>query len=272
MAIGGAEDKIKKRVILSEFTRMAGGEKARIVIVPAASMMPRERGDLYASLFRELGAADVDVVHVANRPEANSPLVVECLERATGVFVTGGVQLRLISMLGGTEMSASIRALLARGGVYGGTSAGAAVISSHMIVTGRGGLRVRRGMVDMAPGLGLVHDVIIDQHFSQRGRLGRLIASVGLNPQFLGVGIDEDTAAIFSPGGTVEVIGEGQVAVLDASQVTRTNLDIVPKTKPFSIVGLQMHLLTDGNRFNLRTRSAEDPSEVVRLTPSRKKA
>lgn len=255
IAVGGAEDKLKKRAILSEFVRSAGDSQAIIVIFPTASMMPRERGDLYAGIFREMGAARVEVLDIETREAANDPSIAARVREATGIFVTGGVQLRLISILGGTLVNDAMNEVIARGGVYCGTSAGAAVVSSHMIVTGRRGMLVRRGMVDLAPGLGLVDNVIIDQHFSQRGRLGRLIAAIGMNPRFMGIGIDEDTAAIFRSDGEFDVVGGGQVAIVDASKVSSSNVHSVERNKPFTMVGLQLHLLTAGDRFNLRSRS-----------------
>ncbi len=253
IAVGGAEDKIKKRAILVNFIQAAGGSRARIAIIPVASMMPQERGDLYASIFREMGVAAVDVLDIERRDEANDPGVIAPLLEATGVFVTGGVQLRLITLLGGTKLSEAVTELVARGGVYCGTSAGAAAASSHMIVTGRTGMRVRRSMVDLAPGLGLVTPAIIDQHFSQRGRFGRLIAAVAMNPQLLGIGVDEDTAAVFDSDGMMTVLGGAQVAIIDAASVT-TNLHTVSKSRPFTISGLLVHLLTEGDRFDLKER------------------
>lgn len=253
--MGGAEDKLKKRAILSEFVRSAGDSKANIVIIPTASMMPLERGELYAGIFREMGASRVDVIDIETREAANDEALAALVRQATGIFVTGGVQLRLISILGGTLVNDAMNEVIGRGGVYCGTSAGAAVVSSHMIVTGKRGMLVRRGMVDLAPGLGLVENVIIDQHFSQRGRLGRLIAAIGMNPRFMGIGIDEDTAAIFRSDGEFDVVGGGQVAIVDASRVTTSNIHSVERNKPFTMVGLQLHLLTAGDRFDLRTRS-----------------
>lgn len=255
MAIGGAEDKIDRRALLSKFVTLAGGPSASIVILPSASTIPQERGELYSGIFRELGAASVTILQLGTRQQAALPRHARVIDEASGVFVTGGVQLRLISLLGGTPIAHAIERLVTRGGVYCGTSAGAAAVSSHMIVTGRAGMKVRRSMVDLAPGLGLVRQAIIDQHFSQRGRLGRLIAAVGTNPQFLGIGIDEDTAALFNNDGTMEVLGAGQVVVLDASRVQTTDLHDVPRSKPFAMSPLQLHLLTEGSVFDLDKRS-----------------
>lgn len=259
IAVGGAEDKIKRRMILTRFVRIAGASSARIVVLPAASMLPQERGELYANIFHQLGAGSVQIIHVETRRDANDPHIADEVRNATGVFLTGGVQLRLVSVLGGTATGEAIHEMVSRGGVYCGTSAGAAAVSSHMIVTGQAGMRVTRGMVDLAAGLGLVTDVIIDQHFSQRGRLGRLIASVALNPQLIGVGVDEDTAAIFHRDGSLDVIGSGHVAIVDPSGVTRSNVHSVAKRKPISISGLQLHLLVDGDRFDLRRKAVVDP-------------
>lgn len=270
MAIGGAEDKVNKRAILSRFVELAGGSDARIVVIPAASALPRERGELYSSLFEDLGAGEVSFVQIETRRQATSRTSARRIREATAVFLTGGVQLRLVALLGGTPVGRAIHELVASGGVYAGTSAGAAAISSQMILTGSGGMRVRRSMVDLSPGLGLVDDVIIDQHFSQRGRFGRLMAAVGLNPHYLGVGVDEDTAAIFHRGGTVEIVGTSQVVIVDASRVIMTNVHRVTRTSPISMSGLQLHLLTDGDRFDLTHRKLILPSKSKRISPGRK--
>ncbi|HUF16639.1 MAG TPA: cyanophycinase [Thermoanaerobaculia bacterium] len=263
MAIGGAEDKIKGRALLTEFVRLAGAEDARIVIIPSASTIPKERGELYTGIFSEIGAGSVQILQLATRQQANSSRSARIVADATAVFVTGGIQLRLISLLGGTAIAAAIHELIASGGVYCGTSAGAAAISSHMIVTGREGMKIRRGMVDLAPGLGLISHAIVDQHFSQRGRLGRLIAAIGMNPQFLGIGIDEDTAAVFHADATMEVHGTGQVVVVDASGVTSTDVHSVSKTRPFMMSPLQLHLLNEGSRFEFTRRRIVAPRKSV---------
>ena len=263
MAIGGAEDKIKGRALLTEFIRLAGAEEARIVIIPSASTIPRERGELYTGIFSELGAGSVQILQIATRQQASSKKSARMIDDATAVFVTGGIQLRLISLLGGTAIASAIHRMLAAGGVYCGTSAGAAAISSHMIVTGREGMKIRRGMVDLAPGLGLISHAIVDQHFSQRGRLGRLIAAIGMNPQFLGIGIDEDTAAVFKGDASMDVYGTGQVVIVDASGVTSTDVHTVSKTSPFMMSPIQLHLLNEGSRFDFTRRRIVAPRNIA---------
>jgi cyanophycinase len=181
------------------------------------------------------------------------------MERATGIFITGGNQLRLSTILGGTPVARSIRRLNAAGVHMAGTSAGAAIISEHMIAGGRSGASPRESGVVLAPGLGLTNRVIIDQHFNRRGRMGRLLAALSFNPFVCGLGIDENTAAFIGPDGNMEVVGHGTVSVVDPSDLRHSSMSYVRKAEAISLIGLKLHVLANGAHFNLETREATLP-------------
>ena len=254
LAVGGAEDKVNKRDILERFVREAGGEQARIAILPTASEIPDERATFYQEVFSELGAALSQHVPIVTRSDAQSPSYAQAIAEATGVFFTGGDQQRLVEVLSGTRAFDAIRDRLTEGAVLAGTSAGASAFSATMIVGGLTGLQPRRDAVRLAPGLGVITRLIIDQHFSQRDRLGRLMTAVALEPQRLGVGIDEDTAILYHGRGEMEIIGSGRVFVLDAAGAVVHGLLERPHSEPFTLAGVVVHVLTNGDRFDVPSR------------------
>ena len=203
LIIGGNEDKDRECVILRRFITMAGERQARIAVVTTATESPREAGDEYRSLFAEFGAETVSIVYIANREAANDRQQLAALENCSGLFFTGGDQLRLTSILGGSAADAAIRRAHRSGAVIAGTSAGASMMSDTMIVDGDSSATPKKSMVSMAHGMGLLEEVVIDQHFAQRGRINRLLAAVAQNPHVLGVGIDEDTALMVTPLGAL---------------------------------------------------------------------
>jgi len=254
IAVGGGEDKFKKKLILRRFFDEAGGLGSTIAVVPTASRSPGEIGAMYREIFGDFGASRVDVLNIDSRHDADSDEFVDAIRRSSGVFLTGGNQLRLTSILGGSRIADALRDRLNEGAPLAGTSAGASAMSTHMIVTGKTGLRVNRSMVEIAPGLGVITKLIIDQHFSQRERLGRLLTAVAYNPHLLGVGIDEDTAILYRHEGLLEVLGSGQVIVVDASHLTYSNIDRAGKTRPLTMAGVRLHVLTDGDKFSVEMR------------------
>jgi cyanophycinase len=253
--IGGAENKENDRHILERFVRVSGGRDADIVVIPTASRL-HETGPRYERLFRDIGAARVTVMDFDTRRDCHEPGRLQRLEQASGVFFTGGNQLRLTTLLGGTPVAKMIRASNAQGVTVGGTSAGASILSEHMIAFGDEGSSVISGSVRLAPGLGLTNRFIIDQHFRQRDRLGRLLTALAYNPFAVGIGLDEDTAAFIGPDETVEVEGSGGVTVVDASEVSYSSMDVVNEGQPVCMLGLKMHILVAGATFNLHTRLA----------------
>ncbi len=255
IAIGGAENKENDRRILERFVTASGGTGADIVIIPTASRM-HETGPRYERLFGDLGASRVSVMDFDTRRDACEPGRLERLEQASGIFFTGGNQLRLTTLLGGTPVAKLIRAANARGVTVGGTSAGASILSEHMIAAGDEGSAVVAGSVRLAPGLGLTNRFIIDQHFRQRDRLGRLLTALAYNPFAVGIGLDEDTAAFIGPDETVEVEGSGGVTIVDAADVSYSSIDSVEEGQPACVLGLKLHVLVAGATFNLHTRAA----------------
>jgi cyanophycinase len=253
--IGGAENKENDRHILERFIRVSGGANANIVVIPTASRM-HETGPRYEAIFQELGASEVTVMDFDTRRDCQEAGRLRRIEEATGIFFTGGNQLRLTTLLGGTPVAKLIRVRNARGVTVGGTSAGASILSEHMIAYGDEGSSVISGSVRLAPGLGLTNRFIIDQHFRQRDRLGRLITALAYNPFAVGIGLDEDTAAFIGPDETIEVEGSGGVTVVDASEASYSSIGEVVEGQPVCILGLKLHILVAGATFNLHTRLA----------------
>ncbi|HQX77531.1 MAG TPA: cyanophycinase [Steroidobacteraceae bacterium] len=263
VAIGGAENKENDRRILARFVEVSGGGDADIVVIPTASRL-HETGPRYEQLFRELGAARVSVMDFDTRRDCHEAGRLQRLEEASGVFFTGGNQLRLTTLLGGTPVAKVIRARNAHGVTVGGTSAGASILSEHMIAFGDDGASAISGSVRLAPGLGLTNRFVIDQHFRQRDRLGRLLTALAYNPFAVGIGLDEDTAAFIGPDNTVEVEGSGAVTVVDAAEVSFSSMDLADEGQPICMLGLKLHLLVAGATFNLHTRIASAGSLRVR--------
>ena len=253
--IGGAENKENDRDILERFVEVSGGEAANIVVIPTASRL-NETGARYEKIFTELGADAVTVMDFDTRRDCQEPGRLRRLEQATGIFFTGGNQLRLTTLLGGTPVAKLIRARNAHGVTVGGTSAGASILSEHMIAFGDEGSSVISGSVRLAPGLGLTNRFIIDQHFRQRDRLGRLMTALAYNPFAIGIGLDEDTAAFIGPDETIDVSGSGGVTIVDASEVSYSSVADSVEGQPVCVLGLRLHFLVAGATFNLHTRQA----------------
>jgi cyanophycinase len=254
--IGGAEEKQNSPQILRRFVQLAGGDHADIVVVPTASQV-QDTGARYERIFAELGAGRVSAIDFDTRRDCEEPGRLARLNQATGVFFTGGNQLRLSTLLGGTAIAKAVRALNAAGVPVAGTSAGAAFISEHMIAFGDEGSTPIAGSVRLAPGLGLTNRFIIDQHFRQRDRLGRLLTALAYNPFAIGIGLDEDTAAFIAPDNTVHVQGSGAITVVDAAEVQFSSMDSVHEGRPVCLLGVKLHILTQGATFNLHTRLAD---------------
>ncbi|HWS56009.1 MAG TPA: cyanophycinase [Pyrinomonadaceae bacterium] len=252
--IGGAEEREGPSEILREFVRLAGGKRARIVLVAVASEAPAEVEKTYLAAFRRLGARSVRALGVSARADANDEETLRAVREATGVFFTGGNQLRLSRLLGGTRLDTELHLQREGGLVLAGTSAGAAMMSSVMIAGNAPTLTLRAGMVELGSGLGFLPGVLIDQHFEQRGRLRRLLAAIAQYPHELGLGIDEDTAAVVS-GRVLEVFGHGSVTVIDAGGLTHTNLGEVERHELLAICGVRVHILPAGYRFDLQNRA-----------------
>lgn len=251
--IGGAEDTNDDCIILREVVRLAGGHDARILILTAATLEPAHAGNLYRDVFKRLGAAAVGVLDISARVQAEDPILVSLLDECSGIFFTGGDQLRITSLIGGTALFHALVAARDRGVVIAGTSAGASVMSSTMIIESNDDKEVVAGAVRLAAGFNLISDVVVDQHFAQRGRLGRLLAAVAQNPYILGIGIDENTAIIVD-GSQFEVIGTGTVSVLDGQHIAFTNVSEVSPQAALALAEVRLHVLPDNHIFNLQSR------------------
>jgi cyanophycinase len=254
MAIGGAEDKLGNRAILSRFVQLAGGDRARVVVLASASSLGEEITGLYEQVFTELGAAEVRSLRPRTREEAEAAGPAGAVTGATGVFMTGGNQLRLSMVVAGTRLGAALLDAHRRGAVVGGTSAGASALSSHMVAFGGPGEIPKQRLAHMAAGLGLLPGAVIDQHFTQRGRIGRLLLLVAESPSQLGIGIDEDTAAVIAPDGVLEVLGKGTVTVVDGTRAQSDAFEVRAR-RPVLVSGAVLHALPPGYRFDLGARA-----------------
>ncbi len=261
--IGGAEDKINDRRILQRFVDVSGGTDARIVVIPTASEL-NSTGPKYEKIFRSLGVAEVHVLDYRERADTDNPELLALLDDATGAFMTGGNQLRLSTILGGTLVARALRRRNAAGMTVAGTSAGAAFVSEHMIAHGRTGATPRAGAVSVAAGLGLTNRIIVDQHFRQRDRLGRLLTALAYNPFVLGFGLDEDTAAFIRGDRVVEIVGAGAITVVDVSELDYSGMADAREGAPVDLIGVRLHVLTDGATFDLDSRKATAPPKEPR--------
>jgi cyanophycinase len=253
--IGGAEQKDGHPRILARFVQLCGGDQADIVVIPTASELD-DTGARYERIFSALGAARVSTLDFDTRRDATEPGRLQRLREASGIFFTGGNQLRIATTIGGTPIARVVRVRNAAGFPVGGTSAGASILSDHMIVTGSEGGTPTANSVRLAAGLGLTNRFVIDQHFRQRDRFGRLLAAIAYNPFAVGIGLDEDTAAFISPDRVLEVEGSGSVTVVDAGELTYSSMAHAHGDDPVCMLGLKVHILVAGATFNLRTRHA----------------
>jgi cyanophycinase len=262
MAIGGGEDREGDCYILKEFVRLAKGENARIIVMTAATEHPEELGKVYVKAFKRLGAKEVQTIDVSTRADAMNEKSIEAVGKATGLFFTGGDQLHITSLIGGTKLQKVIHESYEKDLVIGGTSAGAAMMSNSMILTGDSDENPRVGAVEMGAGMDLIVGCIIDTHFSQRGRHGRLLTAVGHYPQDIGFGIDENTAMIVDKSG-FKVIGEGSVTIIDAKDMSFTNTPYIKKGKSLALTDVRIHVLPEGYKFDFKERCPVIPKREM---------
>ena len=253
--IGGAEEKLNNPEILDRFIDICGGVDARIGIIPTASEL-EDTGRNYEKLFRTIGVKHAKVLPFITREDCQNGADVDYIEKCDGVFMTGGNQLRLSTTLGGTKVAQLIRRRNAEGMHVAGTSAGAAFMPEHMIAGGAEGSTPSPDKVTMAPGLGLTNAFIIDQHFRQRDRLGRLLTALAYNPFAVGIGLDEDTAAFIRAGDQLEVVGSGGITVIDPTELSYSSMDRARRGEPVSLIGVKLHILVSGGRFDISSREA----------------
>ena len=258
--IGG---KLTDASILARFIELCGSRNPVIAIIPTASE-ESDMGTWYEKQFAKHGVTNARALNLRRRSDCDDQDWTSRLADADGVFITGGNQLRLTTIIGGTPAAQLLRERFLAGMPVAGTSAGAAVMSAHMIASGDEGPTPRAGMVTLAPGFGLAPEIIIDQHFRQRDRLGRLLTALSYNPAMLGLGVDEDTAAFISPDDEIDVMGSSAVTVIDTRDVEFSSMHDAEPHDTITLLGIRMHQLAEGAGFNLRTRKAHG-SNVVSL-------
>ncbi|MBZ4647010.1 MAG: cyanophycinase [Petroclostridium sp.] len=252
--IGGAEDKKNECSILKKVVEIAGGENARLVVLTTATQLPQEVGQQYREVFTRLGVKDIAILNIDSRDDANQSQNTEIIRNATTIFFTGGDQLRISSILGGTLVNQALHDAYRKGVLIVGTSAGASVMSSTMIVEGSNNEAARKCTLKMAPGLGLLEEAIIDQHFDQRGRIGRLLCGIAQNPYMLGIGIDEDTAIRVYPEDYFEVIGTNAVTILDGRTIKSSNVSESSPDELLALSNVTLHVIPQGYKFDMRSR------------------
>jgi cyanophycinase len=255
--IGGHEDRKHDMAILSRFVELSGGKDAKIVVISAASTVADEMWQIYDKAFGDLGVRRRVHLRLDNRQSANDEEHIKDIRDATGIFMTGGDQKRLLGVIGGTALDAAMHeALKLRGACIGGTSAGASAMSGHMLAQGRAELQPEKGSVSLGAGLGFLHKVVVDQHFSERQRLSRLLSVVAQNPYLQGIGIDEDTALVIERGVGIEVLGEGAVTIVDGRNMITNIAEISDRETP-ELIDVRLHLLPAGSRYRLPQEGAQ---------------
>jgi cyanophycinase len=256
LVIGGAEDKVNGCGILSAFFESAGGKLATIGIMPCASQEPSVVGDRYYQIFQGMGAEQVQVLDIRQPNECDEERWLEILDNCTGIFVTGGDQIRLCDLIRGSKFIESVKERVRLGTlVLAGTSAGAAIMGEKMISGGSSGESPNPLLVDLSLGLGVIPELLVDQHFHNRNRMARLISAIAAHPDKLGIGIDEDTCAALRGDGIFEVLGKGTITVIDPGEVTHTNYLEVIANSPISLHNLTVHVLSQGDRYHYRNRT-----------------
>jgi cyanophycinase len=255
MVIGGAEDKVNGRSILTAFFESAGGKKAKIGIIPCASQEPSVVGDRYCQIFREMGAQQVQILDIRAPKECDQSFWLDILNDCTGVFITGGDQQRLCDLIGGSKFVESLKKRMHLGELMlAGTSAGAAIMGEKMIAAGSSGESPNRSLVDLTNGLSIIPELLVDQHFHNRNRMARLMSAIAAHPDKLGLGIDEDTCAAFEDDCTFQVLGKGTITIIDPGELLHTNYLESNETSPLSLHKLTVHVLSQGDRYNYQSR------------------
>ncbi|MDB5961062.1 MAG: cyanophycinase [Massilia sp.] len=266
--IGGSEDRVEDKEILARFVELSGGADAKIIVITAASKIPADMWAIYDAAFGALGVRDRSAMHLTARAEANDPDNARRILDATGIFMTGGDQKRLLAIIGGSATAGAMHdALLRHGACIGGTSAGASAMSAHMLAEGRAELNPEKGAATLGAGLGLVRRAVIDQHFSERHRLARLLSIVAQNPYLHGLGIDEDTALVITLGDGIEVIGNGSVTLVDGRHLI-SNVTDAARRDSLELIDVRLHMLPAGKRYRRHDadeyadESADDRGDV----------
>jgi cyanophycinase len=259
IAIGGNEDRVHEQEVLNRVVQEIGKADYKVVVIPTASEKPEQRGKDYQQVFTLLGAATVEVLNIRQRAQANNKALAKKLDDADLIFLTGGDQLRLTTILGGTWVLDAIHKRLRVGALIVGTSAGAAVFSDTMIYEGKSEEGLFKGGVLTTSGFGFVENIIFDTHFIDRGRIGRLMQIVTTNPTSIGVGLGEDSGVILRGNGTAEVIGTGQVIIVDGSDIEHSNIMDIEPGGAIAIENICIHSLVNGYGYDFKERRFLSP-------------
>lgn len=259
IAIGGNEDKENEQVILKRMGLEIGKVNYKVVVITTASEEPEKRGKDYTQVFKALGAAEIVILDVRARDHANDKEVIKKMEGADLIFLTGGDQLRLTAIIGGTKLFEAIQNHLENGVHLVGTSAGAAVLSDTMIYEGKSEEGLLKGKVFTTHGFGFVRNIVFDTHFMDRGRLGRLMQISAMNPLCIGVGLGENSGVILNNDGVIEVIGSGQVIIVDASNIKHSNIMSIERGQSIAVENMCIHSLASGYGYNFKTKKFLSP-------------
>lgn len=270
VVIGGAEDKDGRKEILNEICNLIDKDKDLLLVATVASEIQEEMEDIYNKVFREIGVKNIEFLNIDDRSESYLEENIELIKDSKLIFFTGGDQLKITSLIGGTPLNKTLMDGMQNGKIIVGTSAGASVMSGTMILEGESEESPKKYSINMCPGLGLIENVVIDQHFSQRGRIGRLLTAIAENPEYLGIGIDEDTAIVVDERKIIKVIGNGAIYIIDGSLINHTNISEQYRNKTLSIFNVKLHVLIKGNRFDLINKIPFE-EEVVRDEDKRDK-
>ena len=262
--IGGNEKRSIDSEIFRQMVKLAGGSKAKIVVVPTASEMPGDQARDYRELFSAFDPESIKTVHIGERTDAGSDELCKVIGETTLFMFAGGDQLRLSSLIGGTPLHEALLERYRSGGcVVAGTSAGAAVIPEAMIFQNNRFRLFRKGGIEMTKGLGLIHDTIFDTHFVRRSRISRLVHAVATNPAMLGFGIEENTGLHIENETTATVIGTGTVIVVDGRSIEINHIGYAQNTHPFALTNVLYSVLTAGVVYDLKRRTVIDPGPTA---------
>lgn len=262
VAIGGSEDKNEDLDVLRTICGLPEGGTKIVEIIPTASRIPAEAAGQYIEPFQKIGVDKVGIMDIQSRTDASREDFVQRILEADVVFFTGGDQLRLTNLLGGSPLLSTLKGHYQRGGVIAGTSAGAAAMSQAMIYQGKAGNALRKGTVQMTPGLGLIRNAVVDSHFTQRGRFSRLLEVVTGNPGVIGLGLDEDSGVVVRDGRIIEAIGSGVVVVIDGHDMKYSNITNINMGTAIAEEGVKVHTLTSGHSFDLEDRTYRSPAQM----------
>lgn len=270
VAIGGAEDRTSDLEILKNVFALAPEGNREVAVIATASGIPKQVLPEYEAAFSRLGASQVHLLEIRDRREAADADTVRLIEKSGIIFFTGGDQLRLTNVLGGSPVLKAVRTRLQNGAVVAGTSAGAAAMPGTMIYNGSAADALRKGAVNMTSGLGFVDGLIVDSHFLERGRFTRLMEVGASNPEHLGVGLGEDAGVIIHPHGILEAIGPGHVILIDSLDLASSNIADLDMGKPVAVEHMILHALVSGHGFDVEARRYLVPHELsVALAESR---